>query len=631
MASLMPNGKQQFTSASGAPLVGGRLYTYAAGTVTPKATFSDAAGTVANTNPLVLDARGEALIYWSGAYKVVLQDASGNSLWTVDNYATDASLRQANIISVKDFGVKLDGVADDTAAVMAATGAGVPLYWPSGTCRTTSTILCTTEQQWTTGGKVTILYDAPAFTAAAPVLDFRAKVFLSGDFTVNHQANIKGFVPPTGYAGNVISGSAILVQGDYSTIENIQVMNAWDNGISVVQLNPATGLEVTGNPKYCRISGARTTRCGSGVHAGTTPGKLGAGVDVGSGSACVVSDCVDFQSAVGFILDLGAGAQATFSNCISWYALRDSANLYNGSGYGFFAGSGDSEFVNCMAVGSGFRGFWYDATANNCSFSNCTAYIPQYEGFWIKGGAATFNACRVKGASQVAVNTADAFWIDSSAAAIAEVLLIGCSTTGSRHRYGVQATGANGSKAQIIGGSMTGQTALLGSDLNASIGRIVWDAASGRKFGLNREAPGVEWDVYGKSRVSANTANASYITNPFGDADVNGTFFIEDATTPAKRLAMGYDPVNDVGVIQSMHAGTAKKVLMLNPSGGMVSAGQGNLTAAAADGFLQIPVINGAPTGIPNLLPGYVAIAYDTANHKLWIKEGAGWRSAAFA
>ena len=60
MAVVMPPGKQAYTRSDGTPLVGGRLRTFAAGTSTPKPTYADAAGTIANTNPVVLDARGEA-------------------------------------------------------------------------------------------------------------------------------------------------------------------------------------------------------------------------------------------------------------------------------------------------------------------------------------------------------------------------------------------------------------------------------------------------------------------------------------------------------------------------------------------------------------------------------------------
>jgi hypothetical protein len=76
--------------STGLALVGGKLFTYAAGTTTPQATYANAALTVANTNPIILDANGEASIYVGPlAYKFVLQDATGAAIWTFDNYAPD--------------------------------------------------------------------------------------------------------------------------------------------------------------------------------------------------------------------------------------------------------------------------------------------------------------------------------------------------------------------------------------------------------------------------------------------------------------------------------------------------------------------------------------------------------------
>ena len=63
MALLSPNPKQQFFDANGQPLVGGKVYTYAAGTTTPIVTYVDAAGITTNTNPIILDSRGMANIW----------------------------------------------------------------------------------------------------------------------------------------------------------------------------------------------------------------------------------------------------------------------------------------------------------------------------------------------------------------------------------------------------------------------------------------------------------------------------------------------------------------------------------------------------------------------------------------
>lgn len=85
MAALLPEGKQSFVNNAGLPLVGGKVYTYDAGTNNPRTTWADAGEAAPNTNPVVLDARGEATIFWRGNYKIILRDASDNLIWTVDN------------------------------------------------------------------------------------------------------------------------------------------------------------------------------------------------------------------------------------------------------------------------------------------------------------------------------------------------------------------------------------------------------------------------------------------------------------------------------------------------------------------------------------------------------------------
>ena len=85
----------QFFNNSGAPLAGGLLYTYQAGTTTPAATYTTAAGTVANSNPIVLDAAGRppSEIWLDGAYKFVLYTSASVLLWTMDNLSGLPSAR----------------------------------------------------------------------------------------------------------------------------------------------------------------------------------------------------------------------------------------------------------------------------------------------------------------------------------------------------------------------------------------------------------------------------------------------------------------------------------------------------------------------------------------------------------
>lgn len=98
MTFLTPSAKQQFFSNAGLPLVGGKVYTYAAGTSTPLATYQDSAGVTLNTNPIILDSRGEANIWLSPslAYKFILKDADDSTIWTVDNI--NIGINFANVI-----------------------------------------------------------------------------------------------------------------------------------------------------------------------------------------------------------------------------------------------------------------------------------------------------------------------------------------------------------------------------------------------------------------------------------------------------------------------------------------------------------------------------------------------------
>lgn len=79
--ALIPIGKVRWTDGNGNPLVGGKVFFYVPGTTTPKNTWQDQGGTVLNSNPVTLDARGEAVVWGSGSYRQVVMDGSGNLIW----------------------------------------------------------------------------------------------------------------------------------------------------------------------------------------------------------------------------------------------------------------------------------------------------------------------------------------------------------------------------------------------------------------------------------------------------------------------------------------------------------------------------------------------------------------------
>jgi len=210
---LTPSPKMQFFDANGNPLAGGKLYSYASGTSTPLSTYTDSTGLAANTNPIILDSRGECNL-WLGAanYTLTLKSATDVLIWSVDGVSgtfdasnvsytaagtgavtttVQAKLRQT--VSVQDFGATGNGVTDDTLAIQAAidalsaAGVGGTVLLPAGAYKITQNLSITwpnsTDQN--APGRITLkgegadlsyIYDyrsdASAATGGAITIDF---------------------------------------------------------------------------------------------------------------------------------------------------------------------------------------------------------------------------------------------------------------------------------------------------------------------------------------------------------------------------------------------------------------------------------------------------------------------------
>lgn len=126
----------QFYDNSGAILAGGLLYVYTAGTTTPVTSYQDSAGTVPNTNPIVMDSAGrppaEVWLTTGAAYKLVLKTSASVTLWTMDNLraVNDPSSVAWAVITGKPTTISGYGITDGlTTTVAAATYA--PIASPS--------------------------------------------------------------------------------------------------------------------------------------------------------------------------------------------------------------------------------------------------------------------------------------------------------------------------------------------------------------------------------------------------------------------------------------------------------------------------------------------------------------------
>jgi hypothetical protein len=128
---VSPYAHPQFLDASGRPLAGGHLCTYAGGTSTPLATYTDATGTTQNgvclsagVGGIVLDSGGFANIWIvpGAAYKFVLYDKNAVLQWSADNVLIDSPATPPTY-DVRAYGAVGDGLADDTGAYNKAAAA----------------------------------------------------------------------------------------------------------------------------------------------------------------------------------------------------------------------------------------------------------------------------------------------------------------------------------------------------------------------------------------------------------------------------------------------------------------------------------------------------------------------------
>ena len=168
--SALAGAGQQFFDNNGVILSGGKLYSYAAGTTTPQATYTSASGATAHTNPIVLDsagriATGEIWLTAGSNYKFALYTSANVLITTWDNItgingtgiasnavnvaydpagtgavSTTVQAKLRDYVSVHDFMTTAQitnaqsgsPTLDMTAAIQAALNTNKSVYFPQG-------------------------------------------------------------------------------------------------------------------------------------------------------------------------------------------------------------------------------------------------------------------------------------------------------------------------------------------------------------------------------------------------------------------------------------------------------------------------------------------------------------------
>ena len=246
MASNYTSGRFQAFDSSGNPLSFGRLYTYAAGTLNPLATYTTQSGLVPNAVDIELDAAGRASVWLgSASYRMILKNASGTTITDDDNINNNGTS-----VSLDAFGGDPTGVADSSAAVVAAVAA---LSARGGVIRLNG--------QYRLDAQVTITHDQVSFEGDGP----RSSAFyvyhdLGAAITVQH-ASTPGTAYVNGFCMRNVSMRAQIETTQGCLLKLNKVQDVFFNGCSFE--DHFGGIDVLGGANIFwdnfRIFSPRTT------------------------------------------------------------------------------------------------------------------------------------------------------------------------------------------------------------------------------------------------------------------------------------------------------------------------------------------------------------------------------------
>lgn len=140
--ALSPPPVLHFDNANGAPLSGGKLFIYAAGTTTKINTYTSSSGGTANVDPVILNTRGEANVWLTPGtlYKFVLSpstdsDPPTNPIFTVDNIFSNGSTSAggqytgAVVTTSSSILSAIETISVNASGITTQTLPAVPLLW----------------------------------------------------------------------------------------------------------------------------------------------------------------------------------------------------------------------------------------------------------------------------------------------------------------------------------------------------------------------------------------------------------------------------------------------------------------------------------------------------------------------
>ncbi len=254
---LTPSPKQKFFTNNGAPANKYKLFVYQAGTTTKTTTWTDSTGGSANTNPIILDYRGECNLWISPnvSYKYVLApdtdtDPPTNAIWTVDN------LVSSQLITL--YGGVDTGTANNYkltfTANFSAYADGIVVYWIPANANTSSAVNLNINSL----GNVNVVDQNGNALVAGQIQAnvIIATMYVSGQWRVVSAQVIKGNF--TGTLTGMTATINLTVQ--YYIINSICTMYI-NGGSATTGTSNTVAMTMTGIPNACNPFFSRSVLC----------------------------------------------------------------------------------------------------------------------------------------------------------------------------------------------------------------------------------------------------------------------------------------------------------------------------------------------------------------------------------
>jgi len=264
-AVLMTPPYMYFTDDDGAPLAGGLIYTYAAGSYsTPKAAYTTAAGDTEHTNPIELDSSGRAVIFIDGSYNYIVKTAAGVTIRSVPNVTSFTALDSQSDSYQETFSGNGTTTAFTTSEDLGTDEKAIYVWVDQGLQQHVANGTFATDTIWTKGAGWTIAAGVATATGAISTAISQASTVtvLQGQayiVTMTITRSAGGLIPSIGgtngtertssgtYVETIIAGSTqtISFTGNAftGTLDTVTVTPAVSKGY---QIQPATAFTING-------------------------------------------------------------------------------------------------------------------------------------------------------------------------------------------------------------------------------------------------------------------------------------------------------------------------------------------------------------------------------------------------